>query len=128
MDVRCAACVRHDGSVLIVFAGLQGTGKTTLARQLASERGAAHVRVDAIEAAMVRSGLTRHSIGAGGYFAAQEVARSCLTVGTPVVVDAVSPVPEARHGWAAVATATRARLRVIEVGLSDPNEHRRRVE
>ncbi len=47
---------------------------------------------------------------------------------TPVVVDAVSPVPEARHGWAAVATAIRARLRVIEVGLSDPNEHRRRVE
>ena len=47
-----------DG-VLVVFAGLAGTGKTTLSRRLAADLSAAVVRVDAIEVAVsTRSGPT----------------------------------------------------------------------
>ena len=59
--------------MLIVFAGLPGTGKTTLARLLAAEVRAAHLRVDAIEAAMKRTGQTTESIGAAGYVVAEEL-------------------------------------------------------
>jgi len=38
--------------MLVVFGGLAGTGKTTLAQRIASGSAAAYVRIDAIEAAM----------------------------------------------------------------------------
>jgi predicted kinase len=44
------------------------------------------------------------------------------------VVDAVSAVPEARAGWTALAAAAGTSLRVVEVEVTDPDEHRRRVE
>jgi hypothetical protein len=43
-------------------------------------------------------------------------------------VDAVNPVPEARSGWRELAEAADARLRVVEMRLTDAVEHRRRVE
>lgn len=114
--------------MLVVFVGLPGTGKTTLARLLAAHLGAAHLRVDAIEAAMRRTGHTAESIGAAGYIVAQEIAAACLAVGTPVVIDAVSAVPEARLGWRELAVSTNEELKVIELKLSNQAEHRRRVE
>jgi predicted kinase len=119
---------RHDGRVLVVFVGRPGSGKTTLARLTAAELRAAHLRIDVIEAAVIRSGLARPPLGPVGYVVAHEVATSCFAVGTPVVVDAVSPVPGARAGWAALARASRVPVRVVEVAVSDPREHRRRVE
>lgn len=114
--------------MLIVFLGKPGTGKTTLARVLATEMRAAHVRMDAIEAAVVRSGLETPPVGPVGYLVAYEVAATCLAAGTPVVVDAVSPVPDARQGWAVVATAAGVPLRMIELEVGDRAEHRRRIE
>ncbi len=114
--------------MLVVFAGLPGTGKTTLSRRLAAELSAAVVRVDAIEAALLRSGELRGPLGPAGYVVAQEVAASCLAVGTTVVVDAVSPVPQARAAWRAVGAASGARVQVFEVVLGDLEEHRRRVQ
>lgn len=119
---------RDDCTVLVVFAGLPGSGKTTLARRTAAELRAAHLRIDAIETAVVRSGLAEPPLGPVGYVIAHEVAASCLLVGTSVVVDAVSPVPAARAGWTTLAMTAGAPLRVVEVAVSDPVEHRRRVE
>ncbi len=111
-----------------MFVGLPGSGKTTLARRAAAELGAAHLRIDAIEAALLRSGFAEPPLGPVGYAVAHEVAASCLLVGTPVVVDAVSPVPAARAGWTALAATSEVPLRVVEVAMTDHVEHRRRVE
>jgi predicted kinase len=45
------------GSWLIVFGGLPGSGKTTIAREVARALSAVHVRVDSIEQALRNSGL-----------------------------------------------------------------------
>jgi predicted kinase len=39
-------------ATLYVFAGLTGTGKTTLSRQLAQRVGAVHLRIDTVEQAL----------------------------------------------------------------------------
>ena len=99
---RALIPIRHgvvqDGGVFIVFAGRPGTGKTTLSRRLAADLGAALVRIDAIEAAILRSGELSPPLGPVGYVVAHEIVAGCPAVGTSVVVDAVSPGAEARAG------------------------------
>ena len=47
-------------AMLVVFGGLPGTGKTTLARQVADRLGATYLRIDTIEQAL------RSSMAFGG--------------------------------------------------------------
>lgn len=112
---------------LIVLAGPPGVGKTTVAHALAGRLRAAVVRVDAIEATIVRHGLDSHPVGPIGYAIAHEIASGCLRAGTSVVVDAVNPVPAARAGWRSLAASTAVPLTFVEVVLADGAEHRRRV-
>jgi predicted kinase len=115
--------------VLVVLAGLPGTGKTTIARLVAAELRAAHIRIDSIDAALLRAGAAggeRHGIGV--YGAGQAVAEDTLRAGTPVVADAVNAVHAAREAWSTVAARVGAPLCFVELVCSDPAEHRRRVE
>ena len=43
--------------MLIVLAGLPGTGKSTIAAQIASELAATHASVDDVESAMLAAGI-----------------------------------------------------------------------
>lgn len=116
--------------MLVVFGGLPGTNKSTLAVEVARRLRATYLRVDAIEAALIGAGLVpdQASVGAAGYVVANRVADSCLRTGLDVVVDAVNPVELARAGWRELATAIGVPLTFVEVRCSDRDRHRRQVE
>jgi predicted kinase len=115
-------------ALLIVFGGLPGTGKTTLARRIAEERRATYLRIDTIEQALVSSGYLAGDIGPLGYIVAYELARANLRLGGTVVADSVNPLAITRDAWREVAATAPSRVVEIEVVCSDPAEHRRRVE
>lgn len=114
--------------MLIVFGGLPGTGKTTVARELARQLGAVHLRIDSIEQALRDYRAGRHSLDDAGYRVAYMVAADNLSVGRMVIADSVNPLPVTRDAWVAVARRTRTRVVEVEVICSDPDEHRRRAE
>jgi predicted kinase len=116
--------------VLVVLGGQPGVGKTTLARALSARLGAAHVRVDAFEVALVRQGLvpTPQHVGEHGYALGLAAAGTCLTAGTDVVVDAVFPVAAARRPFRDLAASHDVPVHWFRLICSDPAEHRRRVE
>lgn len=113
--------------MLIVFAGLPGTGKTTISRAVATALGATYLRIDAIEQAIRNAKVLAAGIGPAGYAAAQAIAEANLLGGRVVVADCVNPVAASREGWRDVATRTGFRLAEVEIICSDEEEHRRRV-
>jgi predicted kinase len=115
-------------SILISFSGLPGVGKTTVARALARQIGAAYVRVDSIEAALKNSSLRIHPAEDAGYCAAYAVAQDNLALGLDVVADTVNPIELTRRSWADVAGGAGAQLLNVEIVCSDRAEHRRRIE
>lgn len=114
--------------MLIVFGGLPGTGKTTIARQVAERCQAVYLRVDVIEQAIRNAGVLAGDVGPAGYMAAYGVAQSNLNLGRRVVADSVNPLAVTRQAWRAVAAAAGAGVIEVEIICSDPQEHRRRVE
>jgi predicted kinase len=124
-----AAHVRRrdvSGALLIAFAGLPGTGKTTLARAIADDLGATYVRIDSIEQAL-RPWIPG-DMGPAGYVVAYALAADNLRLGRTVVADSVNPIGWTREAWRRAAAEASARLVEIEIVCSDADEHRRRVE
>lgn len=114
-------------TLLLVFGGLPGSGKSVVSGAVADALGATWIRVDSIEAALARCALP---VGArpAGYAVGNALAADQLRAGRPVVIDAVNGLRVARSGWIRVAVETGAQIRFAEVRCSDPDEHRRRVE
>jgi predicted kinase len=114
--------------MLIIFGGLPGTGKTTIARALAKHLEAVHVRVDTIEQNIRASAALKSDVGPAGYMAAYGVAEDNLTLGSTVIADSVNCLQVTRDAWLSVAKRSAAPAVEIEVICSDKAEHRRRVE
>jgi predicted kinase len=117
-----------DEPALIVFGGLPGSGKTTLARGAVRALAAVYLRIDVIEQALRDSGSLAGDVGPAGYLVAYGLAESNLRLGQSVVADCVNPLGITRAAWRRVAEQSSARLIEIEVICSDKAEHRRRVE
>ncbi|MBB3393204.1 putative kinase [Rhizobium sp. BK275] len=114
--------------MLIIFGGLPGSGKTTIARALAKRLGAVHLRIDTIEQTIRASGMLRSEVGPAGYMVGYALAEDNLTLGNTVVADSVNGLTITRDAWLSVAVRAGVRAVEIEIVCSDKVEHRRRVE
>ena len=113
---------------IILFTGLPGVGKSTLAEAIASKLSLPIFSVDPIESAILQSGLTRSfETGLAAYLVAETLASEQLKLGLSVVIDAVNPAQEARDMWRKLADNFNARLHIIECTL-EPSIHKRRIE
>jgi predicted kinase len=114
---------------LLVIAGLPGTGKSTLARMVAERLDAVWLRVDTVEAALLKAGLTRSfETGLAAYIGVRDIAAEQLELGRNVVIDAVNGVEPARKMWRDLSESLDATRYIVEVTCSDLEVHRKRVE
>lgn len=113
---------------LIALSGLPGVGKSTVAEAISLDTGALVVSVDPIEDALHRAGLEpSFETGLAAYLVAEVVARSALSAGLAVVIDAANYVQAARDLWRGVARECDVTLRWVEVHCSDETLHRERL-
>ena len=115
-------------ALLIVFAGLPGSGKSTIARELALRTGATWLRVDSISEAILDSGVVVGDLRDAPYRVAYAVAHDNLRLGRDVIGDCVNDWKITRDAWQAVGLRAGVEVIWVEIVCSDPAEHRRRVE
>lgn len=116
--------------MLIIFGGLPGSGKSTVAQALAQSLKAVYLRVDTIEQA-IRSSLPlagEPDIGASGYVTLYRVAAENLRLGHSVITDSVNPIEITRKAFRNVALEAGRRFIEIEIHCSDTAIHRHRAE
>ncbi|WP_299040964.1 AAA family ATPase [uncultured Tateyamaria sp.] len=115
-------------TILVALSGLPGVGKTTLAKALAAQVKAVHLRVDSVETALKNSVLRIDPSEDAGYLAIASVAVDNLLLGFDVIADTVNPIEITRNLWARTAASGSAHLLNVEVVCSDRAIHRYRVE
>ena len=119
---------RLSGPFFVILSGLPGSGKTTIARELARRLGAVHLRIDTIEQAMTNAGIDMKINPESGYRVGYALAEDNLRLGNIVIADSVNPLRITRDAWRSVAEAAGYPAIDVEIVCSDATEHRGRVE
>ncbi len=114
--------------MLIIFGGLPGAGKSTIAQLVVRRIHAMLLRIDVIEQAMREALALPDDVRDSGYRVGFALAEANLELGLTVVADSVNPIGSTREGWRAVARSAGTPALEVEVVCSDVVEHRRRVE
>ncbi|ETT05570.1 AAA family ATPase [Providencia alcalifaciens] len=114
--------------MLIIFSGLPGSGKSTIAQSLAKQLNALYLRIDTIEQAIRKTDEDSREMGPAGYFVAYSLARENLQLGATVIADSVNPLALTRDAYREIALSTGTGYLEIEIICSDIIEHRKRVE
>ena len=117
---------------LIVFSGLPGTGKSSLAEAVAKDLGIPVFAKDWLEATLLRSGLESTEedkpLGFAGYELLTVLAERQLMLGQSVILDSVAATKSIRDRWRQLAAQYGAGWRVIECVCSDESLHRSRLQ
>lgn len=114
--------------MLIIFGGLPGTGKSSIAKALAARLGAVYLRIDRIEQGLRESRAIAGDLADSGYRAAYGLAEDNLRLGHVVIADSVNPIAVTRAAWRAAAARAGSDFFEVEIFCSNRAEHRRRVE
>lgn len=116
--------------MLIVFGGLPGSGKSTVAQALARRIRALYLRVDTVEQAIRTSAPLAEGlyVGASGYVTLYRLATDNLRLGHTVIADSVNPLPVTRNAFRDVAAESGSKFIEVEIVCSDAAVHRHRAE
>jgi len=127
-----ASVWREDHTpVLVVFTGLPGTGKSTLAARAAGLLRCPVFAKDVLEAALWRAEIGPAQgvkTGWAGYELLAALAESQLMLGQPAVLDSVATFERIRTRWRDLAAAHGAMFVSVNTICSDQTLHRARIE
>ncbi|WP_323455106.1 AAA family ATPase [Rhizobium sp. Root491] len=103
--------------MLVIFGGLPGSGKSTVAQALARRIKALYLRVDTVEQAIRTTAplVEGLDVGPSGYVTLFRLAADNLRLGHTVFVDSVNPLPLTRNAFRDVAAESGTRFIEVEI-------------
>jgi predicted kinase len=117
---------------MILFSGLPGTGKSSLAESIGRQLGIPVFAKDWLEASLISSGLGSNDdlqrLGFAGYELLTVLAERQLMLNQSVILDSVASTQTIRTKWFQLAEQYAAERLVIECICSDERIHRTRLK